>query len=393
MLLVLWGWSLLMAGGSLLVVTASHVTLSKDRQSRSTNVMPGTDKHQATEKCLLSQGRRVARRLACGKYGCAVISQDKDGGSRTVTKVGIDPKRSCKAMKYESSINKRLGGSDHWPAARAVVDCDRGRICSLDFDVIDEPLELEKWIQKHNRGKELNRKLVKSVLKGVAVMHSRGVLHNDLHTENVLVVGGPDNPRAYLIDFGMSVPVPNRAMRRVAFVDYVFMLFWMTISTRAFQPLLWNACQAAVSLSGERGKVGKRTFAEAMLELGRYIKQWYPKRDRAGPSAIGNGWLDHFQDWYKGDVVGFLRWLRQPTDPTTYSYCNTDAVYWQQGADVRTDEELEKYRHRHTRRRGMITRDTPCGGLKTASPDAVYDEVDQWDVRRGNSAMRQATRA
>ena len=355
--------------------------------------MPADSKHRATEQCLHRQGRRVAHRLGCGKYGCAVISETPEGRGRTVTKVGIDPKRSCKAMKYEASINKRLGGSAHWPGAKAVIDCDSGRTCSLDFEVIDKPLELEKWIKKYNKGKELNRKLVKSLLKGVSMMHRRGVLHNDLHTENVLVVGGPDNPRAYLIDFGMSAAIPHKAMRRVAFVDYVFMLFWITISTRAFQPVLWNACQAAIALGARSTRAGgNRTFSEALLELGRFIKQWYPKRDAAGPKAIGNGWLDHFQEWYQGDVVGFLRWLRRPHDPSTYSYCNTDAVYWQQGADVRSDAELESFRDRRARKKGAITRDTPCGGLKEASPDAVFDDFDDYEVRRGHSGMK-ATRA
>ena len=76
---------------------------------------------------------------------------------------------------------------------------------ALVYDYIEGPT-LEEYLDEHGGYVEpqLAVAVVREILKGLGYLHTAGLFHCDLHTENIKIVSGPPNLVVVLLDLGLA---------------------------------------------------------------------------------------------------------------------------------------------------------------------------------------------
>lgn len=151
---------------------------------------------------------KVLRALGSGAFG-SVYLVEKNGKKYAIKSIDIHFNNiyvslndNMKTIKNEIEITKKMGDMKIGPK---LYD---SYICQPDMNRISVLIVME-WMTEGSLGNWLhNNKLIKSqensILKKVEKMHELGIVHADLHQENILVTKNKSKVEFYIGDFGLS---------------------------------------------------------------------------------------------------------------------------------------------------------------------------------------------
>lgn len=151
---------------------------------------------------------KVLNALGSGSFG-SVYLVEKNGKKYAIKAIDIHFNNiyislndNMKTIKNEIEITKKMGDMNIGPK---LYD---SYVCQPDMNRISVFIVME-WMTEGSLGNWLqNNKLTKSqensILKKVEKMHELGIVHADLHQENILVTKNKSKVEFYIGDFGLS---------------------------------------------------------------------------------------------------------------------------------------------------------------------------------------------
>ena len=107
-----------------------------------------------------------------------------------------------KTIKNEIEITKKMGDINIGPKLYDSYVCqpDMNKISVLIVMEWMTEGSLDNWLQNN----KLTKSQENSILKKVEKMHELGIVHADLHQENILVTKNKSKVEFYIGDFGLS---------------------------------------------------------------------------------------------------------------------------------------------------------------------------------------------
>ena len=150
---------------------------------------------------------KVLNPLGSGAFG-SVYLVEKNGKKYAIKAIDIHFNNIyvslndyMKTIKNEIEITKKMGDIKIGPK---LYD---SYVCQPDMNKLSVFIVME-WMTEGSLGNWLQNKLTKSqengILKKVEKMHEMGIVHADLHQENILVTKNKSKVEFYIGDFGLS---------------------------------------------------------------------------------------------------------------------------------------------------------------------------------------------
>lgn len=163
----------------------------------------------------VADGHLVEESSACYEGSLGSVWEKSDD----VIAIKIDYRQVMKRLHSENHLKRNPENPWKEVAAMQLLGNDHPNVVGLiaafmDDKCLYEVLEycsqgsLNNFMTNHPTGVQepQARRLFNDILSGLAFMHSHGVCHHDLSTDNVLLADGVMRP--VIIDFGMSLRVP-----------------------------------------------------------------------------------------------------------------------------------------------------------------------------------------
>ena len=117
------------------------------------------------------------------------------------------PNQQMKQVKNEIDITKKMGDIDIGPKLYDYYICQPDMNKISIFMVMEWMTEgsLNNWLQNN----KLTKTQEKSIVNKIKQMHDAGILHADIHDQNILVTKRKSKTEFYIGDFGLSKTVEN----------------------------------------------------------------------------------------------------------------------------------------------------------------------------------------
>ena len=136
------------------------------------------------KKCFTGGG---VTKLACGKQGCVYKHDDR------IVKIFNGPDMAEMRQEFDLMNSlKDISGIPHVYALKC------GNLNGFEQDLLNA-VNLSEYIRKN---RVIGPKLQQTIIKLVENIHSRNIVHLDLHDQNVMI--SKDGKQAFVIDFGLG---------------------------------------------------------------------------------------------------------------------------------------------------------------------------------------------
>jgi serine/threonine protein kinase len=151
-------------------------------------------------------GWTVVRVLGEGRYGRVYEVRDKDGVAYALKRISLSglTRWYIPRLRNEIELGKKMGQEGVGPKILDAFQCGQSLFIVQEL-LRGEPLY--DWVQNH----PLTERQKGQIERLADKMHRLGVIHNDLHSDNIFVVPPPKSkasrvgPRFYILDFGFSL--------------------------------------------------------------------------------------------------------------------------------------------------------------------------------------------
>jgi len=169
----------------------------------------------------------VERFVARGGMGEIYLALDRERGRRMAIKTVLstqgDDVRAIRRLIREVGLASRVrhpnvcrvhGAGIHATSSRDVVHF-------MVMDFVDGP-SLRAWRRAAEPSVSRALQVARQILLGLDAVHTAGLIHGDLKSDNVLIEDDAGDPRAILVDFGLSLRLdgserPTGVMRSGSF--------------------------------------------------------------------------------------------------------------------------------------------------------------------------------
>ena len=222
----------------------------------------------------------VKRRIGVGWEGVTYQVRDRLDGRFKAVKF-ITNVRRRKAILQQARIMVRL----HHPNIINYYNVDRVEVAGEShFFLLVEYLQgprLSQVIQRHFRRTEypplfFGLRVFYQICRGMAYVHDQRILHDDLHTDNIILTGPADAPIPKLFDFWGSRGANDVARRSFDLKSAGQVLFEIMTGQERYRPseLQWLPPEIARIIRRAHARVHRyRNFHEVLEDL-EALRDW-----------------------------------------------------------------------------------------------------------------------
>ena len=156
---------------------------------------------------------KVLHELGAGDYG-TVYLVEKDAKKYAIktqhiniNNVYVSLNDSMKEMKNEIDISKKMGEMNIGPKLYDYYMCQPDMDKITVFIIMEWMTEgtLDNWLQNN----KLSKSQEATILKKIKQMHDAGIVHADIHSQNIFVTKKKSKTEFYIGDFGLSKTVKD----------------------------------------------------------------------------------------------------------------------------------------------------------------------------------------
>eukprot|EP00123_Amoebidium_parasiticum_P009941 comp19792_c0_seq1/m.23754 comp19792_c0_seq1/g.23754 ORF comp19792_c0_seq1/g.23754 comp19792_c0_seq1/m.23754 type:complete len:599 (-) comp19792_c0_seq1:63-1859(-) len=197
------GWYAL---GAVLVATSVLVgTSSQVRSTKKKADLAGSEGFR--------QKYRVGKKLGEGTYGTVHVAVNKETGERVaakiIRKVANDP-RGCEAIDNEVKIMQLAGQHPNIVSLKEIYDSPSEFV--LVMDLVSGGELFDRIIKEGKLSEKQASSMMRQVCEALRHLHARGICHNDLKPENLLLTSEDADATVKLADFGTSLLLSEPVM-------------------------------------------------------------------------------------------------------------------------------------------------------------------------------------
>lgn len=174
------------------------------------------------ETCKVRERYRIGRVIGHGAFSCVRLAVDRVTGQEWACKILRMPRPGDEPDVGESSLSEVVNEVQVLKSIGKHPSLVHLREYFVERDKVYIILELvhggELLYAVADRGslaEEDAREIMRTVLEGIAHMHSAGLAHRDLKLENLLIVDPDCISRVKIADFGLSKKTSSKAMATV----------------------------------------------------------------------------------------------------------------------------------------------------------------------------------
>eukprot|EP01134_Creolimax_fragrantissima_P007900 CFRG7900T1 len=180
-----------------------HVGEAKEQSP--INVIEDSDDHEGAEKIDWKKRYKLGKRLGEGTFGVVYLVTDKKTKAKYAAKV-LKKRKDQRYLELLANEIKIMEAAGKHPFIVSLVEkCENDSEVVLIMDLVTGGELFDRVCEVGRLSEKDASMMLRQVCEAIRHLHSRGICHNDVKPENLLLTTKSSNASLKLVDFGTSI--------------------------------------------------------------------------------------------------------------------------------------------------------------------------------------------